>query len=51
MVKHKGFYIINHQDIGVYAIYDESATAFNIVQSINHFNHFENAVRYIDECL
>lgn len=51
MWKYRGFIIVNHQDIGYYAIYRESATAYNMVQSVNHFCRKESCYEYIDKIL
>jgi hypothetical protein len=51
MWEYKGFIIVNHQDIGYFWIYPKTATAFNVVQSINHFCSLESCMRYIDKRL
>lgn len=51
MWKYRGFIIVYHQDIGYYAIYRESATAYNMVQSVNHFCRKESCYEYIDKIL
>lgn len=51
MCKYKGFIIVNHQDIGMYGIYRETATAFNVVQAVNLFPSKEACYAHIDRRL
>ena len=51
MWRYRGFIIVNHQDIGYYAIYRETATAFNVVQAINLFTNKDFCYKHIDRIL
>lgn len=48
MWKYNGFIIINHQDIGYYAVYREDVTAFNVVQASNLFVKKQSCYEWID---